>query len=134
MAKAELKTKRTEASVEDFIDALPNAHQRDDSRTLMKLMSAITGTPPKLWGPSIIGFGHTTLKYDSGREVDWMQCGFSPRKAAITLYFTCDIARYAAELDRLGRHTTGKGCLYIKRLADVDAKVLEAVVRKAVKG
>jgi hypothetical protein len=66
--------------------------------------------------------------------VEWMQCGFSPRKAAITLYFTCDIAQYAADLDRLGKYTTGKGCLYVKRLSDVDHKVLEAVVRKAVKG
>jgi hypothetical protein len=134
MAKADLKTKQTEASVEAFIDALPTEQQRDDSRALVKLMSTLAKSPPKLWGPSIIGFGSTTLKYDTGREVDWMQCGFSPRKAAITLYFTCDIARYAADLDRLGKHTTGKGCLYIKRLADVDAKVLEAVVRKAVKG
>lgn len=133
MAKADLKTKQTEASVEAFIDALPTEQQRDDSRALVKLMSTLAKSPPKLWGPSIIGFGTTTLKYDSGREVDWMQCGFSPRKAAITLYFTCDIALYAADLGRLGKHTTGKGCLYIKRLADVDLKVLEAVVRKAVK-
>jgi hypothetical protein len=133
MAKAELKTKETTASVNAFIDALASEQQRDDSRALVKLMGGITKSAPKLWGPSIIGFGSTTLKYDTGREVEWMQCGFSPRKAAITLYFTCDIAHFADQLEKLGKHTTGKGCLYIKRLSDVNAKVLEALVKKAVK-
>jgi hypothetical protein len=133
MAKAELKTNQTEASVDAFMDALPNEQQRDDSRALVKLMGGITKSPPKLWGPSIVGFGSTTLRYDSDREVEWMKCGFSPRKAAITLYFTCDIAQYGDHLDKLGKHTTGKGCLYIKRLADVDAKVLRALITAAVK-
>jgi hypothetical protein len=134
MAKTELKTKETTASVDAFIDALASEQQRDDSRALVKLMSGMTKSPPKLWGPSIVGFGSTTLKYDTGREVEWMLCGFSPRKAAITLYFTCDISQYASHLEKLGKYTTGKGCLYIKRLSDVDAKVLEALVKKAVKG
>ncbi len=133
MAKTELKTKETTASVDAFIDALASEQQRDDSRALVKLMGGITKNAPKLWGPSIVGFGSTTLKYDTGREVEWMRCGFSPRKAAITLYFTCDIAQYASHLEKLGKYTTGKGCLYIKRLSDVDAKVLEALVKKAVK-
>ena len=129
---AEAKTRPTTASVDDFIAALPTEQQRTDSRTLAALMSRHTGQPPVLWGPNIIGFGSTHLKYASGRELDWPVIAFSPRKTALTLYLTCDIKQHQALLDKLGKHKTGVGCLYIKRLSDLDAKVLEKMVKVAV--
>jgi hypothetical protein len=120
--------------VEDFINALPVEQQRDDSRTLATLMGRITKEPPKLWGTAIIGFGRAPLQYASGRELDWPIIAFSPRKTALTLYLTCDIKQYQHLLEQLGKHTTGVGCLYIKRLSDVDAKVLEKLVKVAAKG
>lgn len=128
----EAKTRPTTASVDDFIAALPTEQQRDDSRILSALMSRHTGQPPVLWGPSIIGFGSTHLKYASGHELDWPVIAFSPRKTALTLYLTCDIKQYQALLEKLGKHKTGVGCLYIKRLSDVDDKVLEKLVKVAV--
>jgi len=133
MAEAELKTRPTEASVDVFIDALPDERQRDDCRALVRLMGGLTKSPPKMWGPSIIGFGETRLKYASGRELDWMRCGFSPRKGHLSIHLTCDIARYEHHLARLGKHKTGKGCLHIKRLADVDMRAMKELVRAAVK-
>lgn len=128
------KTRQTDASVDAFIDALPLEQQRDDSRTLVKLMGRITKAPPRMWGPSIIGFGSVPLKYASGRELDWPVVAFSPRKAALTLYLSSDIKRHQQLLDQLGRHKTGQGCLYVKRLSDVDMKVMEELVKVAVKG
>jgi hypothetical protein len=130
---AEAKTRPTTANVDDFIAALPTEQQRTDSRTLVHLMSRHTGHGPVLWGPNIIGFGSVPLKYASGRELDWPIIAFSPRKTALTLYLTCDIEQYRHLLDKLGKHTTGVGCLYIKRLGDVDAKVLDKLVKVAVK-
>jgi hypothetical protein len=130
MAKAELKTKKTAASVDDFIDAQKDEQVRDDCRAIIKLMSAATGEPPKMWGAAIVGFGTMKLKYESGRELDWMVCGFSPRKGNLTLY---GLQMEAEHLAKLGKHTTGKGCLYIKKMADVDAKVLKAMITAVVK-
>jgi hypothetical protein len=130
MAKAELKTKKTETSVDAFLDKVPAA-QRDDSRAIVKMMERFSGDSPKMWGTAIIGFGSTRLKYDSGRELDWMKIGFSPRKAALTLYgLPATDERFAK---RLGKHTTGKGCLYIKKLSDIDTKVLEEMIKTSLK-
>jgi hypothetical protein len=126
MAKTELKTKETGASVDAFLDGLADEQQRDDSRAIVKLMRKVTGEKPKMWGPAIIGFGSMTLKYPSGRELDWMKIGFSPRKGNIVLYGMASDAKAAKDL---GKFKTGKGCLYIKRLADVDEKVLSNLVK-----
>jgi len=126
MAKAELKTKETDASVDAFLGGIADEQQRADSRYIIKTMQRLTGEKPKMWGPSIIGFGSTTLKYASGRELDWMKIGFSPRKGNLTLYgLAPENERY---LERLGKHKTGKGCLYIKQLSDIDLKVLENMI------
>jgi hypothetical protein len=130
MAKAELKTKETGASVNEFLDGLNDEQQRNDSRTIIKIMERITGDKPKMWGPAIIGFGSTTLKYPSGRELDWMKIGFSPRKGNIVLY---GMATGAYSAKDLGKFKTGKGCLYIKRLADVDQKVLLNLIKDSFK-
>lgn len=123
---AELQTQRTGASV----DALESAEVRADCRTIIALMSAATGDAPAMWGPAIIGFGKSTLKYASGREIEWMEVAFSPRKGKLTLYLD---GHHAELLAKLGKHSTSKACLYIKRLADVDTKVLKALVVASVK-
>ena len=126
MAKAELKTKQTSASVEDFVNGLADEQQRADSFEIIEMMKRATGDEPKMWGPAIIGFGQTTLKYDSGRELDWMKIGFSPRKANLTLYcLSPDDGEY---LERLGKYKMSKGCFYIKRLSEVDTGVLEEMI------
>jgi len=125
----ENKTKATTASVTKFIDALPE-DKRADSKTLIKLMRDATGEKPKMWGPSIIGFGAYHYKYESGREGDSLLVGFSPRRPATVLYGLLGNTESEPLLARLGRHTTGKGCLYIKTLADVDLKVLAALIDK----
>jgi hypothetical protein len=133
MAMAELKTRKTEASVEDFIAAQKDERTRNDCRAIIALMSAATKAPPKMWGPAIVGFGSRRLTYPSGRELDWMICGFSPRKANLTLYLPASLEALAPRLTKLGQYTTGKGCLYIKRLSDVDMKVLKSVVEASLK-
>jgi hypothetical protein len=129
---AENKTKPTELSVAAFIAALTDPTRRADAKTLVKLMQGAAGEKPKMWGPSIIGFGSHHYKYESGREGDMPVIGFSPRKAANVLYGMTGSTDSKALLAKLGKHTTGKGCLYIKKLADVDQQVLEAVAFKAV--
>ena len=129
---ADNKTKPTELSVAAFIDALTDQTRRADAKALVKLMQNATGEKPKMWGPSIIGFGSYHYTYDSGREGDMPVVGFSPRKAAIVLYGMTGLSGSEALLATLGKHTTGKGCLYIKKLADVDQKLLEAMVVKSV--
>ena len=127
---AENKTKPTKVSVASYIAALPGESKRADAKALVKLMQAATGEKPAMWGPSIIGFGSVHYVYESGREGDMPLLGFSPRKPALVLY---GVARSAQSLlPRLGKHTTGKGCLYIKKLADVDLKVLEKMISIAV--
>lgn len=132
MAKAELKTKPTSVEVSDYLATLKDDGQRSDSEALIALMEEHSGMPPRMWGKSMIGFGETVLKYASGRELDWFRCGFAPRKGMLSIYLSCDIKQHQALLDRLGKHKTGVGCLYIKRLSDVDAKVLEKMVKVAV--
>jgi hypothetical protein len=128
---ADNKTKPTKLSVAGFIDALTDQSRRSDAKALIKLMQKAAGEKPKMWGPSIIGFGSYHYVYDSGREGDMPIVAFSPRKAATVLYGFSDSAELLTEL---GKHTRGKGCLYIKKLADVDQKVLEAMVVKSVAG
>lgn len=128
---AENKTKPTELSVSAFIDALPDDARRADANALVKLMQSASGEKPKMWGPSIIGFGSCHYKYESGREGDMPLIAFSPRKAASVLYSLTGFADADAMLAKLGKHTTGKGCLYIKKLGDVDQKVLQAMIVKS---
>jgi hypothetical protein len=126
---ADNKTKPTQVSVAAFIGALTDPARRADAKALVKLMQSASGEKPKMWGPSIIGFGSYHYAYDSGREGDMPIVAFSPRKAATVLYGLSDAE---ALLPKLGKHTRGKGCLYIKKLADVDHKVLEAMVVKSI--
>jgi hypothetical protein len=128
---AENKTKPTKLSVAAFIDTLTDQTKRADAKALVKLMQSATGEKPKMWGPSIIGFGSYHYKYDSGREGDMPLAGFSPRKAATVFYITTGFSESEALLGKLGKYTSGKSCLYVKKLADVDQKVLEALVVKS---
>ncbi|MFN8435403.1 MAG: DUF1801 domain-containing protein [Anaerolineales bacterium] len=122
--KAELKTKKNEASVEDFIETVQDEQVRTDCLEIAKMMEQATKAKGKMWGSSIVGFGEQHLVYESGRELDWMKIGFSPRKQNITLYVHLE----ESLLKKLGKFTTGKGCLYIKKLADVDKKVLKELI------
>ena len=130
---AEMKTKASKASVQDFLGGIDDAEQRKDSQALAKLMREITGAAPKMWGPSIVAFGSCVYRYPNGREMDWFPVGFSPRKSALTLYLMGGLEPHAALLKKLGKHKTGKGCLYINRLGDVDVAVLEKVIRGTLK-
>ena len=133
MAKAELKTTETKASVETFLAGQPEAIAAD-LRVIAGLMKKATGEEGRMWGDRIVGFGRYQYKGASGREGEWLVTGFSPRKADLSLYILSGLDKEMALLGRLGKHSTGKGCLYIKRLADVDRKVLEALIVKGVKG
>lgn len=130
--KSENKTKPTAVSVSGYIAALPDETKRADARTLIKMMQKATGEKPKMWGPSIIGFGSQHYVYETGREGDMPIVGFSPRKPALVLY-GMGIDREKALAAKLGKYTRGKGCVYIKRLTDVDMKVLEQLVVRNVK-
>ena len=129
---AENKTKATNASVTAYIDALTDPARRSDAKQLVQLMGRLSGEKPKLWGPSIIGFGSGHYRYESGREGDMPLIAFAPRKAALVLYSMLSHRDAPALLAKLGKHTTGKGCLYIKKLADVDGSVLERLIKNAV--
>lgn len=133
MAKAELKTRPTDASVEKFIASIDNATRRADAETTLDMFKRVTGLEPKMWGTAIIGFGSRPLKYESGRELDWPIIAFSPRKQNMTLYVICNSAKQHDLLAKLGKHSTSVSCLYINKFADVDLKVLEAVVKDAFK-
>ena len=128
---AENKTKPTQLSVTAFIDALADPTRRADAKVLVKLMQTATGEKPKMWGPSIIGFGSYHYKYESGREGDAPLIAFSPRKAATVLYSVTAFSDSDALLAKLGKHTIGKGCLYIKKVADVDQQVLKTMFRRS---
>lgn len=131
---AKIKTKQTESSVEDFINAIKDEEKQKDSFFILKLMQKATNEKPKMWGGSIIGFGNKRYKSPAtGREVDWFKIGFSPRKANLSLYLVWDIKKFGAALQKLGKHKTGVGCLYINKLADVDTKVLEEMIGIAAK-
>lgn len=127
----ELKTKKTGASVEGFLNTIQNAETREDCLALTRLMTRAVRSEPRMWGTGIVGFGSRRLKYASGRELDWMLMGFSPRKANIALYIPGGVARQASLLKKLGKHTTGKGCLYIRKLSDVDQKVLKELLSQS---
>lgn len=124
----ELKTKVNDASVNDFLNAVEDEARRADSLTLLKMFKEVTSEEPKMWGAAIVGFGQYRYKYASGQEGDWMLTGFSPRKAAITLYLTTGFEMNQDLLAKLGKHKLGKGCLYIKRLADIDDTVLRQLI------
>ena len=126
------KTKPTAVSVTSFVNGLTEPEKRSDAKVFIALMKRVTGEKPKMWGPSIIGFGTLHYRYESGREGDTVLVGFSPRKPAIVLYGVTGFKGAKALLAQLGKHTTGKGCLYIKRLADVDQEVLEELLVNAV--
>lgn len=126
---AENKTRPTVASVDDFLDAIPDPARRADAKQLRALMERVSGEPAAMWGPSIVGFGSYHYKYESGREGDMCRIGFSPRAGEFALYG--GFLRSPELLARLGRHKTGKGCLYVKRLADVDEAVLEEMAKAA---
>jgi len=131
---ADNKTKPTKLSVPAYIDTIADETQRADARTLVKLMQGATGEKAAMWGSAIVGFGSYHYKYDSGREGDMPLIGFSPRKAATVLYLMLGTGNYEAQLAKLGKHTTGKGCLYIKKLGDVDRKVLIDLIARCVVG
>jgi hypothetical protein len=122
------KTKPTAVSVTAFVNALAEPTKRADAKTLIGLMKSATGEAPRMWGPSIIGFGTHHYKYESGREGDTVLVGFSPRKPATVLYGVMDCDKTELLLAKLGKHSTGKGCLYIKTLSDVDQKVLRELI------
>jgi hypothetical protein len=131
---AQIKTKETDASVEDFINSVNDEVKRKDSFVILKMMQKATKDKPKMWGSSIIGYGNKRYKSPAtGREVDWFRIGFSPRKASLTLYISMNIKKQSAELKKLGKHKTGVGCLYINKLADVDMKVLEKLINVTAK-
>ena len=129
---AELKTAPTGASVKAFVDAIDEDGRRTDARRLVKLMREATGAPPRMWGPSIVGFGEYHYRYASGREGNWFLAGFSPRKRELSIYVMSGFEGHEALLGRLGRHRAGKSCLYVKRLADLDMEVLGTLVRRSV--
>ena len=129
---AELKTKENDQSVEAFLAGIEDAQKQADCRALVAIMQEATGAAPRMWGDSIVGFGHYHYKYASGREGDWFLTGFAPRKQNLTLYIMAGFDNYEALLGRLGKHTTGKSCLYVKRLADVDMPVLTELVVESV--
>ena len=132
MGKAEIKTKATEVSVADFIAALPDARRREEAAAIDAIHRRVTGLEPKMWGPSIIGYGSYDYVYDSGHAGTMCRAGFSPRKAALTLYLMMDYGDRQAEAEalyaRLGKHKTSKACVYVNKLADVDPEVLEKLI------
>jgi hypothetical protein len=131
-AMAELKTKARRASVSAFLAARPDPRARKEAKAIAALMRRLTGSPGKLWGPTIVGFGDVRLRYASGRELDWFLVGFSPRKPALVLYLGLGDGLSTATLKNLGPHKRGKGCLYLKSLEGIDLTVLEGLVRTAI--
>jgi hypothetical protein len=128
----ELKTKVNDASVEAFLNGVEDAKKREDSFTILKLMQEITGEAPRMWGDSIVGFGSYHYKYASGQEGDWLITGFSPRKQAITLYIMDGLDNHKEKLGAFGKFKTGKSCLYIKKLEDVNLEILKELVRNSI--
>ena len=129
---SEPKTKKNSASVESFLKSVENEKRREDSFAVLDLMKEVTGEEPTMWGTSIVGFGTYHYKYASGHEGDWMNVGFSPRKKNLTLYFMDGFSSYDSLLDKLGKYSTGKSCLYINKLEDVDQVVLKELVKQSV--
>jgi hypothetical protein len=128
---AELKTKRTKASVEAFLRKVADPQQREDSFAILKMMKDVTGLKPKMWGTSIVGFGSSHYNYPSGHEGDCCITGFSPRKGTLSIYLMSGVARHKRLLQKLGKYKTGVACLYIKRLADIDLPTLRELVKES---
>ncbi|MFN3232073.1 MAG: DUF1801 domain-containing protein [Alphaproteobacteria bacterium] len=129
MAKAQNKTQPTDMAPDDFIAAVEPERRRQDGFALLDFFNRVTGLEPKMWGPSIIGYGRYHYKYESGREGDFLMTGFSPRKTALTVYILPGYQDMADKLARLGKHKIGKSCLYINQLEDIDMMVLEEIVK-----
>lgn len=130
---AENKTKATKASVTEFMNSIEDPQKRADARKVAAMMRRATGKRAKMWGSSIVGYGTYHYRYASGREGDFMVAGFSPRKQALAVYILAGFGRYDALMGKLGKYTTGKSCLYIKRLSDVDETVLEKLIAESVR-
>ena len=130
---AEVKTKPTKESVAKFLKSIEDENRRKDSQTVAKLMEEVTGYKPVMWGPSIVGFGSYHYKYASGQEADWPRAGFSPRKQNLTIYIMGGFDKHQELMEKLGKHTKSKGCLYIKRLDDIHLPTLKKLVRESVK-
>ena len=129
---AKLKTQKNGASVEDFLNGVSNERRREDSFAILELMRDVTGEEPAMWGTSIVGFGSYRYKYASGREGEWFLTGFSPRKRNLTLYIMAGFENYDSLLAELGKYKTGKSCLYINKLEDVDIPTLRELIRQSV--
>lgn len=126
---AELKTQPNRAGVKKFLRSIDNPTRRRDALKMLDIMGETTGQKPQMWGSAIVGFGSYHYKYASGREGDWMMTGFSPRKAALTVYIMAGFPRHDALMKKLGKHKTGKSCLYINKLEDVDEKILRELIK-----
>src|SRR5687767_12316972 len=131
MPKQEPKTRETDASVEEFLNSVENKERREDGFRVLEMFTRLTGEKPKMWGPAIVGFGKAPIKYADGTELDWPAVAFSPRKQNLTLYVSTGTEKQKKLFEKLGKHSTSVSCLYIKRLSDVDAKVLEKVIADA---
>lgn len=129
---AELKNKKTELSVDSFLKTISESQKQKDAFELCKLMEKATKAKGKMWGAFIIGFGDKVLKYDSGMELEWFVIGFSPRKQNFALYISGAVEKHQALLKKLGKHKTGKGCLYITSLSEIDLAVLKEIIQKGV--
>ena len=129
---AELKTQKNDASVDAFIDAVDDETKRQDCRVVLDMMREITGEEPAMWGGSMVGFGSYHYKYASGRDGEWFLTGFSPRKQSLTLYIMSGFSEYEPLLDNLGKHKTGKACLYVKKLDDIDLPTLRQMIEGSV--
>jgi len=129
---AKLKTTKMGGSVAGFLEAIPDEERRADCRAVAAMMRKATGAAPRMWGTTVVGFGDWHYVYESGREGEWFKTGFAPRKADLTLYFMSGLPQYQGLLRKLGKHSIGKGCLHIKRLADVDRKVLAELIERSV--
>ena len=127
------KTQKTSESVSQFLAAIAEDQKRKDSHTLVELMGEITQSKPHLWGTSILGFSEYHYKYKTGREGDWFLVGFSPRKQSLSLYLMCDLSHNELDFKGLGKYKLGKGCLYVKRLSDINLKVLKKIIEDAIK-
>jgi hypothetical protein len=130
---AEAKTKPTNESVEDFLNRIPEAERREDCFAVAKMMEEITGEKPKMWGPSIVGFGSYSYKYASGHEGDWPIAAFSPRKSYLTVHLMMGFEKHTELMEKLGKHSHAKSCLYIKRLSDIHVPTLKKLIKTSVK-
>lgn len=129
---ATLKTQPSEQNVMAYLDQIEDPQQKEDALSILEMMKGISKEPPKMWGDSMVGFGSYHYKYASGREGDWFLTGFSPRKKQISLYIMAGFEAHEDLLKNLGKYKTGKSCLYIKKLSDIDTEVLEKLIRKSV--